>query len=59
MAQIIGALIMIGVGGVGAFVMYFILYVLPIKPVAWLLEWYILQYSTVVLVCNGFVNEKY
>ena len=38
LAQIIGALIMIGIGGGGAFVTYFILYILPIKPMTWLLE---------------------
>ena len=40
LSQVIGALIMIGVGGVGAFITYLILYLLPIRPVAWLLEKY-------------------
>ena len=31
---------MISIGGGGAFVTYFILYILPIKPVTWLLERY-------------------
>ena len=38
LAQIIGALIMIVVGGGGAFITYFILYIVPIKPVTWCLE---------------------
>lgn len=37
-AQIIGALIMIGVGLVGSFITYFILYVIPIAPFIWLFD---------------------
>lgn len=40
LSQIIGALIMMVIGGGGAFIMYLILYLLPIRPVAWLLEKY-------------------
>lgn len=40
LSQFIGALIMIGVGGIGAFITYFILYLLPISPIAWIFEKY-------------------
>lgn len=40
LSQVIGALIMIAIGGGGAFITYLILYLLPIRPVAWLLEKY-------------------
>lgn len=40
LSQFIGALIMIGIGGGGAFITYLILYLLPIRPVAWIFEKY-------------------
>ena len=40
LSQFIGALIMIAVGGGGAFITYLILYLLPIRPVAWIFEKY-------------------
>jgi hypoxanthine phosphoribosyltransferase len=40
LSQFIGALIMIAIGGGGAFITYLILYLLPIRPVAYILEKY-------------------
>ena len=38
LAQIIGALIMIGISGVGMLLVYSLLYFTPIRPFVWLFE---------------------
>ena len=38
LAQIVGAVAMIGISVTGTFLMYFLLYIIPIKPFIWLFE---------------------
>jgi len=38
LAQLIGGVVMIGIAGVGTFLMYGLLYVIPVKPFVWVFE---------------------
>ena len=38
LAQLIGGVVMIGIAGVGTFLMYGLLYIIPVKPFVWVFE---------------------
>ena len=52
LAQLLGALLMIAIGLVGSFIMYFILYIIPIKPFVWLCNRYVLQVCSAGMFCR-------